>query len=116
MVLQSNWHLSRLTCSTRGIHSVIITMMQGVTLRIGCSLYCLDFMVVPDAHSVRISAGCTAPFMSASAVKPNFTNEYAEIGCPKSADGRPIPAFQKVPMYFKGKNIMLEVRTPKEYR
>ena len=93
-------------------HSVIITMMQGVTLRIGCSLYCLDFVVVPDAQFDYLLG---APFMSAFAVKPNFRNEYAEIGCPKSADGRPIPAFQKVPMYFKGKNITLEVQTPRRY-
>ena len=55
-------------------HSVITTMMQGVTLRIGCSLYSLDFMVVPDAQYDYLLG---APFMSAFAVKPNFRNEYA---------------------------------------
>lgn len=90
-------------------HSVIITMMQGVTLRIGCSLYCLDFMVVPDAQYDNLLG---APFMSAFAEKPNFRIEYAEIGCPTSADGRPIPAFQKVPMYFRARTSFWTSRAP----
>ena len=53
--------------------------------------------------------------MAAFAVKPNFRNEYAEIGCQTSVDGRYIPAFQKVPMYFKGKSITLKVQTPRKY-
>ena len=73
--------------------------------------------LLPVLFGFHIASRCSVmiicwehPFTSAFAVKLNFRNEYSEIGCPTTADGRSIPAFQKVPMYFKGKHIMLEVK------
>ena len=49
VALQSSWHPLEPYMFNKG-HLVVITMMRGITLRIGCSLYCLDVMVVPHAR------------------------------------------------------------------
>ncbi len=79
-------------------------------MQIGCALYTLDILIVPDTEYLL-----GASFMAAFAVKPYFHRNAAELGCPKVIANHRVPSFQTVEMRFGGGNLKLAVQGPRAY-
>ena len=89
--------------------SVVTEIVMGVEFQIGDALYNSHFFVVPDVGYDYLMG---SDFMARYAVKPLFYRNLLELGCAKGATNRRPPSYQRVPMFFTGRNMRLAVKSP----
>lgn len=57
-----------------------------------------------------------ANFIAAFSVKVFFHKDSAELGCVKGVSNGRVPAYQTVPIYFKGQTLKLQVKGPRLFK
>jgi hypothetical protein len=77
--------------------------------QIGDALYTFHFFVVRD---VGYDCLLGSNFMARYAMKPLYYRSLLELGCAKGATNKRPRSYQRVPMFFTGRNMRLAVKGP----
>lgn len=89
--------------------SVVTEIVMGAEFQIGDALYTGHFFVVRDVGYDYLLG---SDFMARYAVKPLYYRSLLELGCAKGATNKRPRSYQRVRMFFTGRNMRLAVKGP----